>query len=782
LPLVAFLAVALVVFARLLVNPTGLIVDPDRPSIDHANRAEPRPVGNDLTFLFLPHHLSIIETISHHGHLPLWDARGFGGRPMVGNPQGGLFYPPVWLFWLSASPATPGWITVAHLLWGGLGVFVLSRAQQVSRFAATIAGGVYLASPLLLAHTFEGHYPHVWGACWYPWAFWAYQKFQRGQASGTVFLPICLALCYLSGHPQEWYLLMLALATRAIADIGRLARSGGVRIAVRFAIPFAVLVALSLGLGGVDLVPQMFVRPWLLGADPTAPPVPIPASYQLRLMSVLQLFSPFALGGPPDYFGADNYWETVCSIGLIPLILVLISVCRHTDRRAVYGWLCLLAVAMWFACGRQLFLFPLLYKTLPGMSAFRVPGRTLFLANLAAAVLAGMGVEHLRTRSINPSRDQRFLRVPATLVGMLALFELALYGFVLIQVSPAERFLTPARKGDAIARLIADTREAESTNTLPSIRIKARDHVFGDLAAMRAGFEKVNLNDVFQIGHAALLYEPLYTIASRERPFLRLLPASCPLEEFDRHVRQSVLDRMGVMFLISDRVESDPPWPVVVNAGPEEPLVIQHNPTALPRAYVVPRARVEPENSRTALALIRATDPRQKVLMASDPLDGIEPERRATFQPVCWTSLDPDHPQLEVTTSAPGLLVVADTWMPGWTATDNGKPVPILRGNFAQRVIPLATAGRHRIQMDYWPPGLTAGLTLTGASMIAWLALAAAAFARQARPQTRRQLRSRSVRWTLRADHPERRQSPHRSPARLPSDDNGQRQRSIPPA
>ena len=36
------------------------------------------------------------------------------------------------------------------------------------------------------------------------------------------------------------------------------------------------------------------------------------------------------------------------------------------------------------------------YRTVPGMSWFRVPARALFLANLAGAVLAGLGVETLQ--------------------------------------------------------------------------------------------------------------------------------------------------------------------------------------------------------------------------------------------------------------------------------------------------------------------------------------------------------------------------------------------------
>ena len=97
--------------------------------------------------------------LGEFGHPPAWDSSGFGGRPMVGNPQSGLFYPPVWLAWWSASPAALGWLTVGHLLWGGLGVYVLARGQGLGRWPATVAAGTFQASPYLLAQTFEGHYP-----------------------------------------------------------------------------------------------------------------------------------------------------------------------------------------------------------------------------------------------------------------------------------------------------------------------------------------------------------------------------------------------------------------------------------------------------------------------------------------------------------------------------------------------------------------------------------------------------------------------------------------------
>ena len=227
-PATALLVLAAVCFSRLIAHPQSLVIDGVRPSIDHANPGDPRPIGNDLTFVFLPQHLWIARIVSSFGHLPFWDARGFGGRPLLGNPQAGMFYPPVWVAWFG-PPSALGWLTVVHLVWGGLGVYLLLRSFAQGRWAATVAAGAYLASPFLLAHTFEGHYPHVWAAAWYPWAFWAFGQARLGRARGWLLLPVILALTFLAGHPQEWLLLVLALSVWGLAEVAAVWRARGAR-------------------------------------------------------------------------------------------------------------------------------------------------------------------------------------------------------------------------------------------------------------------------------------------------------------------------------------------------------------------------------------------------------------------------------------------------------------------------------------------------------------------------------------------------------------------------
>jgi hypothetical protein len=226
------------------------------------------------------------------------------------------------------------------------------------------------------------------------------------------------------------------------------------------------------------------------------------------------------------------------------------------------------------------------------------------------------------------------------------------------------------------------------------------------------------------------LCETLYPVATRlaEHPET---PMSAAVADNRRKVRQGVFDRLAVSYLVSDRVETDPGWPVAATGLCDgRSYVIQRNPTALPSAYVVPRAELATVEAGLTLARFRTADPLLSVLMLEDPLAHLPAGDRQPFTPVRWLSRDPDRPALEVTTQAPGLLVMADTWMPGWTARVDGRPTTIFRGNHAQRVIPLETAGQHVISLDYRPPGLGLGVAVSAVSALTWLAVCAAATAR----------------------------------------------------
>jgi hypothetical protein len=68
------------------------------------------------------------------------------------------------------------------------------------------------------------------------------------------------------------------------------------------------------------------------------------------------------------------------------------------------------------------------------------------------------------------------------------------------------------------------------------------------------------------------------------------------------------------------------------------------------------------------------------------------------------------------------LLVFTDSWAPGWSASIDGAPVPVLRVNNAIRAV-MAPAGDHALTWTYRPRFLTALLTLLALGLLTSLAL-----------------------------------------------------------
>jgi len=241
---------------------------------------------------------------------------------------------------------------------------------------------------------------------------------------------------------------------------------------------------------------------------------------------------------------------------------------------------------------------------------------------------------------------------------------------------------------------------------------------------------KTDINDTFQIQDTADLYQRLYDL-SRPKPAPFTGAMDGPAADRVRRTQQAILDRMGVALIFGDRtsprlealVEATR-WPIVASVPSRDGrVIVARNPSAMPRAYVVPRAEVV-SDGETVVDRFAEVDPKRAVLMDHDPLAGISASTsREPFRGVDWESTDPDRLVFRVVTQAPGLLVVADTWMPGWTARVDGRPAEVKRGNHAQRVIALPQAGRHEVVLSYQAPGFRLGRAISLGSVVVWAVL-----------------------------------------------------------
>lgn len=78
--------------------------------------------------------------------------------------------------------------------------------------------------------------------------------------------------------------------------------------------------------------------------------------------------------------------------------------------------------------------------------------------------------------------------------------------------------------------------------------------------------------------------------------------------------------------------------------------------------------------------------------------------------------------QLEVRAEGPGLLVLAESWDPGWRVEVDDRPARTLRVNHAEMGVPLPP-GVHRVALRYRARGFTLALLLCGSAAAGLLAL-----------------------------------------------------------
>ena len=82
----------------------------------------------------------------------------------------------------------------------------------------------------------------------------------------------------------------------------------------------------------------------------------------------------------------------------------------------------------------------------------------------------------------------------------------------------------------------------------------------------------------------------------------------------------------------------------------------------------------------------------------------------------------PGELALAVSTSSPALLVVAQSWFPGWRARVDGQEAPVYRADYVAMAVPIA-AGEHRVVLCYGSRAVHAAAALSALAILATVGL-----------------------------------------------------------
>ena len=149
----------------------------------------------------------------------------------------------------------------------------------------------------------------------------------------------------------------------------------------------------------------------------------------------------------------------------------------------------------------------------------------------------------------------------------------------------------------------------------------------------------------------------------------------------------------------------------------EKDFQVYRNKNALPRAFLLHEAAIEPRPENVVLALRRFdVEPRHTVILESGtPVPSKEPgtaEPGNTGESVRATRYTPNAVDITVKANTPGWLVLTDAWYPGWQATVDGRPAPIEPADYAYRAVHV-DAGEHQVSMQFRPSSWVWGRALS---------------------------------------------------------------------
>jgi hypothetical protein len=147
---------------------------------------------------------------------------------------------------------------------------------------------------------------------------------------------------------------------------------------------------------------------------------------------------------------------------------------------------------------------------------------------------------------------------------------------------------------------------------------------------------------------------------------------------------------------------------------------VYENPNVLPRAYVVHRA--ETVLDQDPLERLTASDLNPwTTAVLEEPLSlaraaALSEVPLRSSSSALITDYGPHRVEIEARMTDPGVLILSDTYYPGWEVTVDGLPSQLLRANYALRGVYLPT-GNHQVVFRFAPRFLRLGLLSAGITL-----------------------------------------------------------------
>ncbi len=685
--------------------------------------------GGDLWGMLYPVWSFVAEWV-RQGVFPLWNPRMMGGDPIIADIQFGLLNPFNWpLFWL-ISPPLVMLRGLFPLWWAGVGLYLYLRHSPVWQFkrsSALVGAIAYMFCDSFIVHL--GNPPFNDAMAWLPWALLGIDHAAR-RSSTIPLAALPIALLLVSGHGQLSFYAALTIGLYGLWQALEGGWPNGLRRWGRMALAGIIGVALA----APALLPALERFPL---TERAGTPLEARRGLEYSPTMLIDLLAPSFHGR-----GVDQSWlgwgrAETGYVGAVALYLAILGILGSLGQRRTWAVVLLGALAYELALGYRGWLYPRLAH-LPLFSESWKTARAIFVLSLSLAVLAAQGMEVLRRRRCWPM----LLWGGGLVAGGLFLW---LYAPTWVSAVPEGAPRLNALIGLRFAALLAWGTAGLGWSACRNPRGGRASLILlllAELVALGARAEMEPMPQPTPSHESAIAFlraDPGWfrvDVASAARdlwpPVLLQMEGfevpqgagnALDLREFNilrwriPSATHPAYRMLGVKYIVVPK--GAPPggegiWPVYV----DDPTVDIHlNTLALPRVWLVYRTEVVTDYGE---ALERVLDENFRPEVVAVVQDGPH-LNGAGHGRIEVGYYNPNGGMFYVENDAPALLVLSDTFYPGWQARVDGAPTPIYRTNAVFRGIPVPP-GRHRVEIHYRPRSLQVGTGLAiGASLIGLL-------------------------------------------------------------
>jgi hypothetical protein len=369
---------------------------------------------SDLLISHFPNIEFIRNTMLTWGIIPLWSEQILSGYPFAANPLSGIWYLPGWIAVLFQGPLGVNLTISIHAIFGGIGIYSLSRSEGNNVTSSLVGTIVFEAMPKLFSHYAAGHISLYYAVSWTPWLLYLSRQYhatglrRRWLETAAVLGVIILAdvrwavYAFLAWGLSE-ILLVSGKHTRCKKqngkkgedNIGRMdmMKGGIIRWAtVIMQVFVGILIATTLLLPLTEYS-RLSTR-WGLSLEQST-------IFSLPWEKLLGLIAP--------NFG--EYAEWVVYPGALGVIALIWTISGQRLRKSQLYWLILCITPFVYAMGANL---PALHGLflLPGLSLLRVPPRIIFLSGIGFAILVSAVMNSwIDRQKLDPDRAKAVLIV-----------------------------------------------------------------------------------------------------------------------------------------------------------------------------------------------------------------------------------------------------------------------------------------------------------------------------------------------------------------------------------